>query len=351
MSEGRHNEQTWLAAIVESSEDAIIAKDLRGIVTGWNAAAERLFGYGSAEMLGRPLTVIFPAHRLDEEAMILERIARGDRVEHYETERQRKDGGVFPVSVTVSPIRDADGNLVGASNITRDLSEREAHEARVRQLQNELAHVQRLTELGQFVSALVHEVNQPLTAMTNYLNASRRLIAAGNLAGVSGAIDRIEGQARRTREIVQRIRDFVRKRDLELRAENLAQVVDETIELTRNTARGDDFQVKTEVHPSVVVHVDKVQVQQVLFNLMRNGIEAMRGLAKTRDQRGGALIARRHGGGQRRRFRAGSVRRGAKEVVPAICHDQAQWDGNGPVGLPHDHRGARWPALGRYLRA
>ena len=115
-------EQAWLAAIVAHSEDAIIAKNLEGVVTGWNAAAERLFGYSSAEMLGRPLTVIFPASRLHEETMILDRIARGERVDPYETERQHRNGRIFPVSVTVSPIRGADGNLVGASNITRDLT-------------------------------------------------------------------------------------------------------------------------------------------------------------------------------------------------------------------------------------
>jgi two-component system sensor kinase FixL len=270
-------QQAWLAAIIESSEDAIIAKDLQGAVTGWNAAAERLFGYTSAEMLGRPLTVIFPADRLQEEAMILGRIARGERVEHYETERQHRTGRIFPVSVTVSPIMDADGRLVGASNITRDLTERESHQMRVRELQSELVHVQRLSELGQLVSALVHEVNQPLTAITNYINACRRLAAAGNLPAIAPAMQQIEDQTRRTREIVQRIRDFVKKRDIELRTENLAQVVSEAIELTRDSARGEDVKVRTEVPPALQVNVDRVQLQQVLFNLMRNGIEAMRG--------------------------------------------------------------------------
>jgi two-component system, LuxR family, sensor kinase FixL len=277
MVEYRENERAWLAAIIESSDDAIIAKDLLGIVTGWNTAAERMFGYTSAEMLGTPLATIFPASRFDEEGMILARIRSGEHIEHYETERRHKDGRIFPVSVTVSPIRDAHGTLVGASNTTHDLSERAAHELRVQTLQAELAHVQRLTELGQFVSALAHEVNQPLTAMTNYLNACHHLIAAGDLAGLVGAITRIGDQRRRTTEIVRRISNFVRKRDLRLQEENLADLVDETIELTRNTARGEDFEVSTAVHPSVAVHVDKVQFQQVLFNLLRNGIEATHG--------------------------------------------------------------------------
>jgi two-component system sensor kinase FixL len=270
-------EQAWLAAIVAHSEDAIIAKNLEGVVTGWNAAAERLFGYSSAEMLGRPLTVIFPASRLHEETMILDRIARGERVDHYETERQHRNGRIFPVSVTVSPIRGADGKLVGASNITRDLTEREANERRVRELQSELVHVQRLSELGQFVSALVHEVNQPLTAITNYVNACRRLAATGNSPAIVTALERLGDQTQRMRNVVQRIRDFVKKRDIEVRAENLAEVVREAVELTRDSARGEDFDVTTDVHPALRVEVDRVQVQQVLFNILRNGIEAMQG--------------------------------------------------------------------------
>ncbi len=277
MLEYRENERAWLAAIIESSDDAIIAKDLLGIVMGWNAAAERMFGYTSGEMLGHPLAKIFPPGRINEEGMILRQISSGEHIEHYETERRHRDGRIFPVSVTVSPIRDADGILVGASNITHDLSERAAHEVRVRELQAELAHVQRLTELGQFVSALAHEVNQPLTAMTNYLGVCRRLVVAGDVAGLAGAIGRIEDQAKRTKDIVQRIGNFVRKRDLQLQEENLAKMINETIELTRSTARGEDFVVSAVVHPSIAVHVDKVQFQQVLFNLLRNGIEATRG--------------------------------------------------------------------------
>jgi len=278
--DSHRSDHAWLVAIIESSDDAIIAKDLNGVVTAWNAAAEHLFGYTAAEMLGRPLTVIFPAHRAHEEATILQRIARGERIEHYETERRHKDGRSFPVSVTVSPIRNASGTITGASNITRDLSEREAHARRIRELQSELVHVQRLNELGLFLSALVHEVNQPLTAIRNYLGACRRLISAGNLSGVESALTRVEDQTKRTQDIVQRIRDFVRKRDIDMQAENLAELVREAIEITRASVRDDDISIIADIRPGASVHVDKVQVQQVLFNLMRNGIEAMHGRPK-----------------------------------------------------------------------
>lgn len=268
-------EQARLAAIVESSEDPIIAKDTRGIVFAWNRAAERLFGYAAAEIIGQPITLIFPDDRIAEEAAILDRIGRGERIDRYVTERRCKDGRILRVSVTVSPIRDAEGRVVGASKIVRDLTEQDAREQRIRDLQAELLHVQRLCELGQLVSALVHEVNQPLTAISNYVGACRRLAGAGNQQGLVVALDRIEGQTNRTREIVQRIRDFVSKRRPEFRLESLSQVVDEAIALTRASTRDKTLKLTQQVAPALSVRVDRVQVQQVLFNLMRNGIEAM----------------------------------------------------------------------------
>jgi PAS domain S-box-containing protein len=139
-----------LAAIVESSDDPIISKDLRGIVTSWNRAAERLFGYRAGEMIGQSITTIFPLDRIDEEMTLLGRVARGEQVERYETVRRHKDGQTISVSVTISPIRDTHGSIIGASKIIHDLTERDARERRIQELQSELAHVQRLTELGQY---------------------------------------------------------------------------------------------------------------------------------------------------------------------------------------------------------
>ena len=126
-------------------------------------------------------------------------------METFETNRRRKDGRVIPVAVTISPILDASGAIIGASKIVRDLSERQDRERRLNELQAELVHLSRLTELGQMVSALAHEVNQPLTAMANYLGAVRRLIAAGNQQGALQAVDRIEDQGDRARQIIRRL--------------------------------------------------------------------------------------------------------------------------------------------------
>jgi two-component system sensor kinase FixL len=160
----------------------------------------------------------------------------------------------------------------------RDLTERDARERRIQQLQAELAHVQRLTELGQVVSTLVHEVNQPLTAISNYVNACRRFVTTGNQERVLAALERIADQTARTREIIQRIRDFVKKRDVQMRMESLSQVIEEAIALTQASMRDADLTLDWQVEPKgLQVEIDKVQVQQVLFNLLRNGIEAMQG--------------------------------------------------------------------------
>jgi PAS domain S-box-containing protein len=116
--------QARLAAIVDSSDDAIISKDLDGRVTSWNHGAERLFGYTAEQMIGKPISVIIPLDRQGEEQTILSRIAQDERVEHYETVRRRKDGTHLHVSLTVSPVKDSQGRVIGASKIARDITER-----------------------------------------------------------------------------------------------------------------------------------------------------------------------------------------------------------------------------------
>ena len=132
-----------LAAIVNSSDDAIISKDLHSIITSWNFGAERIFGYKPEEVLGRPIWMLFPPDRIQEERQILDRIKRGERVDHFETLRMRKDGSLVEISLTISPIFDADGRVVGASKIARDISERRRSERAMQVVRMELEHANR----------------------------------------------------------------------------------------------------------------------------------------------------------------------------------------------------------------
>lgn len=129
-----------LASIIESSDDAILGKNLDGIVASWNQGAERIYGYTAEEMIGQSVTVLIPADRQDEEIEILGRIRRGDRIDHFETLRQRKDGSIIVVSLTISPVKDADGNIVGASTIGRDITQRKRNEEKIATLAREAEH-------------------------------------------------------------------------------------------------------------------------------------------------------------------------------------------------------------------
>jgi PAS domain S-box-containing protein len=127
-------------SIVENSDDAIVTKNLHGIVSSWNKAAERIFGYAAEEIIGKTITILIPSDRDDEESTILARIRQGDRIDHYETVRQRKDGGLIDVSLTISPIKDAEGHIIGAAKIARDITERKRNEERIVLLAREAEH-------------------------------------------------------------------------------------------------------------------------------------------------------------------------------------------------------------------
>ena len=170
-----------LAAIVEGSDDAIISKDVNGTIVSWNKGAERLFGYSASEVLGKSITILIPADRLDEEPGILARIRAGERTDHYETVRRRKDGSLVDISLTVSPIRNATGEIVGASKIARDISERRQAEARLNLLAREVDH--RAKNVLTTVMALVRMTQSDTVA--GYTNAlTGRLRALSNVHSV-----------------------------------------------------------------------------------------------------------------------------------------------------------------------
>jgi two-component system sensor kinase FixL len=275
-----------LAAIVESSDDAIISTTLDGIVTTWNKAAEGIFGYTASEMIGQSILRLAVPGQSDEMIEILGRIKRGERVHHYETMRRHKGGAILHISLSVSPIYDADGRLIGASKVSRDITaakKAEASlkesEARLLELNAELLHVSRLSAMGQMAAMVAHELNQPLTAITNYTEAARALLDRGGdlpIPRISNAMDRASEQAVRAGQIIQRLRGFVSRGDSERRIEAISPLVRETAELAviGMTQRGVSIKFADDL-ADVSIVADKIQIQQVLLNLLRNAAEAV----------------------------------------------------------------------------
>ena len=170
----------WLSAIVESSHDAIVSKTLDGIVTSWNAAAERLFGYTAEEMIGRPIAILAAPDRGNEMPAILERIRRGEKIDHYETVRRRKDGSLIDIALTISPIRDETGRIIGASKIARDITAQKRLEERQRMLTAELSH--RVKNLFAVVQVLAERSASKATSAAECIEVFR-----GRLKALSAA--------------------------------------------------------------------------------------------------------------------------------------------------------------------
>jgi two-component system, cell cycle sensor histidine kinase and response regulator CckA len=255
-----------LAAIVESSEDAIISKDLSGIVETWNSGAERVYGYAAAEAAGRSISFLLPAARAHEEREILARVAHGERVQHFETQRLRKDGTLIDVSVTISPIRDTTGQIVGASHVARDITERRAFEEQMRQ-------TQRLESVGLLAGGIAHDFNNLLTGIIG--NASligEELPPQGRsqefLAGLMMA-------AKRAAELTAQLLAYSGRGRFVVGPVHLSELISEIHVLVRaSVSRNITIRLDLADHLPPV-HADRNQLHQLLMNLVLNGAEAI----------------------------------------------------------------------------
>jgi two-component system sensor kinase FixL len=270
-----------LRSILETAPDAIIVIDDRGIMESFSPAAERLFGISAAEAIGENVNILMPSpYRERHDGYIQHYLETGERriigVGRIVV-GQRKDGSTFPMELAVGEAMVSGRRLF--TGFIRDLTERQLTENRLQELQTELLHVSRLTDVGQMASALAHELNQPLAAIVNYVQASRRFLQAEN-AQVSPKIfetmDKAVAQAARAGEIIKHLRSFISKGDAEHRLEDLNKVVEEATALGLVGAKESGVTVRWALHHDPLpVIVDKVQIQQVVFNLVRNSIEAM----------------------------------------------------------------------------
>src|SRR6478672_2915861 len=207
-----------LAAIVESSEDAVISKTLDGIILTWNAGAEHVYGYPAAEAIGRPMTFLLPEDRPDEESLILERIGRGERVEHFETVRRRKSGDRIDVSLTISPIRDSNGRIIAASHVARNITER-------KRLDEKLRHTQKLESLGVLAGGVAHDFNNLLTGILG--NSSLALSGLPSHHPDRVLIEEVVKAAERASDLTRQLLAYAGKGRFVMRTVNLSDLVRE----------------------------------------------------------------------------------------------------------------------------
>jgi PAS domain S-box-containing protein len=211
-------------AIVDSSEDAIVSKDLQSIVKSWNQGAERDFGYSAEEMVGQSISKLLPPDRRDEEAQILARLQRGERVEHFETTRQRRDGKIIDVSLTISPIRNSQGVIVGASKIARDITEQKEALRQLAEAHEELQRADRVK--AEFLATLSHELRTPLNAILGW---SQILKEGATWDDIAQGIRVIERNVRMQSQMIEDLLDMSRiesgKVSLDVQRVDLAAVV------------------------------------------------------------------------------------------------------------------------------
>ena len=205
--------QARLAAIVSSSDAAIVGKTLDGVVTSWNAGAESIFGYNAHEMIGQSITRIIPPELQKEEKEILRRIRQGDRIKNYETVRYCKDGRRIDISLIISPVLDQSGNVVGASKIARDITAEKRAEAELQQIHVELARVARVSTVGELTAAIAHELNQPLAGVVNSGNACLRWLSSEppDISAARKSGERVVAAGERAAEVIKRVRALVEK--------------------------------------------------------------------------------------------------------------------------------------------
>jgi PAS domain S-box-containing protein len=256
-----------LAAIVECSEDAIASKDLNGYVTSWNASAERMFGYKAEEIIGKNIRLIIPPELHKDEDMILSKLRRGERIQHFETERLRKSGERIQVSLTISPVKDESGKIVGAAKIVRDITEQ-------KRTAESLRRAEKLAATGQLAASIAHEINNPMQALTNLIaliaykttldSDTRQLVALA------------EAEVGRMSHIVRQMLSFYRESAAPVPVK-MTEVLEDVLELFVMRMRSNQIKLERRYEFNEEIYGYPVELRQLFANLISNAIEAMNG--------------------------------------------------------------------------
>lgn len=253
-----------LAAIVESSDDAIMSKDLNGIVTSWNPAAEKILGYTAEEMIGRSIRTVIPPELQNDEDRILATIARGERIEHFETVRLTKGGERIDVSLTISPVKDQGGHIVGAAKVLRDVTEQKKAERALRT-------TERLASVGRLAATVAHEINNPLEAITNLIYLAKTGAVRDDvrefLAAAEQELDRI---SHITRQTLGFYRDTNNPSSV-----RIGEMLDPLVAVFAPRGRNKGVEIRSEVLDDASTHAVAGEIRQVIANLLSNSMDAV----------------------------------------------------------------------------
>ena len=255
-----------LAAIVESSDDAIISKDLNGIITSWNNSAERVLGYKAEEVIGKSITILIPPELQQDEVMILSKIRAGERVDHFQTVRLHKDGHRIDVSLTVSPVRDRHGKIIGAAKILRDITQH-------KQMERALHTSERLASVGRLAATIAHEINNPLEAITNFIYLAKRQPELRK--DTRYYLSTADRELVRVAHIVQQTLGFYRSNTHPSRRA-VTDALDDVLTIYDRKCRYKNLRVEQRIEPDLVVNTVQGELKQILSNLITNSIDASR---------------------------------------------------------------------------
>ncbi|HEY4356354.1 MAG TPA: PAS domain S-box protein [Acidobacteriaceae bacterium] len=262
----QHDETRFqLAAIVESSDDAILSKDLTGRITNWNRAAERLFGYAPDEIIGQSVLLLIPPELHSEEQAILEKIRAGDHVEHYETVRMRRDGGRLDVSLTVSPIKDRTGAVIGASKIVRNISDR-------KRMERSLLQAEKLAASGRMAATIAHEINNPLEAILNLIYLAKA--NSTDPEQVESYLGTAESELIRLTHIAKQTLGFYRE-TAQAKYISLAAIVEDALRIYGPRLIHANVALETTIDSRRLLPMKHGEIMQVISNLLSNAIAAM----------------------------------------------------------------------------
>lgn len=269
----------FFALLVENSIDPIITFLMDGQVKSWNRAAQEMFGYDKTEIVDHHVDMILPPDLKEEQDALWARLRAGEKIHDFETLRRAKDGTDVTVALTLSPIRDERHDIIGASQVVRDITEQKRTQKKMLGMQEELIHLSRWNTMGMLASTIAHELSQPLTAAMNYIRAAHRTVGALDLPEAVRARDFLDKAANETKMaggIMRTLREFIEKRKTNREIDDLNTIVEETVVLGMAGSAEVKAMLRKKLTPGLpAIRVDRIQIQQVVLNLVRNAVDAM----------------------------------------------------------------------------